>query len=197
MYHYDPSAATGWLTVGLGLSFDLRLLHLFSAAGPSQAAACWLIVAALSLTARLVDADTSCNARGDDFAQQQQWQKAVDAYRECSSSHGGKGPVAAWSMYKIYHVAYWQLKDKATAGAACEAGWEALQAPELGGPDAWVQGRRGLCAADVAGSARLRVWLVARVETEASSCSTALPGSRHSPVLARVLSPEISAEPVQ
>lgn len=174
----------------------------FFCAGPSQAAACWLIVAALSLTAaRLVDADTSCNARGDDFVQQQQWQKAVDAYRECSSSHGGKGPVAAWSMYKIYHVAYWQIKDKATAGAACEAGWEALQAPELGVPEAWVQGRRGLCDVDVASSARLRVCLVARVATEASSCSTALPAcqpsSRHSSVFARVLSPEISAEPVQ
>ena len=82
--------------------------------------------------------------------QQQQWQKAVDAYRECSNRHGGKGPVAAWSMYKIYHVAYWQMEDKATAGAACEAGWEALQAPELGMLEAWVQqGRRGSCDVDV------------------------------------------------
>jgi hypothetical protein len=138
MHHHSLPAASGSLIVGVLVCtcvFDPRLLHLCCCAGSSQqAAACWLIVAALILTAaRLADASTSsCNTRGDKLVEQQQWQKAVDAYRECSSRYGGKGPIAAWSMYKIYHVAYWHLEDKAAAGAACEAGWEALQAPELG-----------------------------------------------------------------
>jgi hypothetical protein len=62
---------------------------------------------------------------------QQHLQAAVEAFSDCSHSHSDTGPVAAWSQYRIYHVQYWLLQDKAAAAAACRAGWEAFNAPEL------------------------------------------------------------------
>jgi hypothetical protein len=73
----------------------------------------------------------TCNARGDALLGQEHFQAAVDAFAECSHSHGNKGPVAAWSQYRIYDVQYWHLRDKHAAAAACRAGWDAYKAPEL------------------------------------------------------------------
>jgi hypothetical protein len=98
---------------------------------------CWLVAALLCITAAASAASEeesrsqNCNAAGDDFVEQKQWEAAVTAYRHCSNSHGDRGPIAAWSMYKSYHVLYWHLDNKQAAAAACEAGWEAYNAPEL------------------------------------------------------------------
>lgn len=55
----------------------------------------------------------------------------MQAYKQCSSSHGDTGPVAAWANFQAFHVIYYQLKDTKAAAAACEAGWNAFNAPEL------------------------------------------------------------------
>lgn len=90
----------------------------------------------LSSSAALASAGEAqtCNAQGDKLVNEGKWAAAVTAYTQCSKRHGEQGPVAAWSMFKAQLVLYWHLKDRQAAGAACEAGWKAYNAPELGAP---------------------------------------------------------------
>lgn len=97
---------------------------------PLLAGSVTLLLLAACIMILQVKAGT-CNANGDDLSGRGQWQAAVQAYRDCSHSHGNMGPEAAWSQYRIFHVHYWHLKDKKAAAAACRAGWEAYHAPEL------------------------------------------------------------------
>lgn len=64
-----------------------------------------------------------CIEKGVQLESQQQWEAAVQAYYECR--HASAGPVAAWSMFRAFHVLHVHLKDNPHALAACKAGWDA------------------------------------------------------------------------
>jgi hypothetical protein len=89
----------------------------------------WLLLAACSLP--LAAHAATCTELGDALLEKEQWQAAVQAYTNCSLQHNDTGPEAALSQYMVYTVQFWHLHDTAAAAAACKAGWDAYNAPEL------------------------------------------------------------------